>query len=187
MLITDPPCTPTKKWYKSELFNRTGVAGAVLQSPPSPTDSLIDWSFSSNTFQNGRARELKFWENVHPTLYEMCHVSCVRCHLSPVTCHVSPVTFQNICFKQNCIIKKNPLKYWKSGEAWRWRVCYQRGLPRLVLSVRTKWKVTLKTLKKYFKFLNQIIALPNCLINLLNTRDRKCCIYLYYWPWLEGE
>ena len=36
-------------------------------------------------------------------------------------------------------------------------------------------------------FFYQIIALPSFLINLLNTRDRKGPIYLYYGPWLEGE
>ena len=46
-----------------------------------------------------RARELKFWENVHPPKRVkchmsrvMCHVSCVTCHMSRVTCHVSHVT-----------------------------------------------------------------------------------------------
>ena len=40
-----------------------------------------------------------------------CHMSHVTCHMSHVTCHMSHVT---------------------SGEAYQWRVCYQRGLPRLV-------------------------------------------------------
>ena len=48
-----------------------------------------------------------------------CHdVSHVTCHVSRVTCHMSHVFF---CFF-----------FWQSGEAYRWRVCYQRGLPRLV-------------------------------------------------------
>ena len=51
----------------------------------------------------------------------MSHVMChVLYHVSRVTCHVSHVTF---------------FFYGQSGEAYRWRVCYQRGLPRLVLSV----------------------------------------------------
>ena len=36
-------------------------------------------------------------------------------------------------------------------------------------------------------FWDQIIDLYSFLINLLNTRDRKGSIYLYYGPWLEGE
>ena len=70
-----------------------------------------------------------------------CHVSRVTCHLSHVTCHLSPVLFyfkfliyffslknkftKNIYFKK---IRQN-------GGASRWMVCYQRGLPRLVLTV----------------------------------------------------
>ena len=45
--------------------------------------------------QTGRARELKLWENIHPTLCVMCHVSCVMCHLSCAMCHLSPVTCPN--------------------------------------------------------------------------------------------
>ena len=44
--------------------------------------------------QTGRARELKFWENVHPTLCVMCYVSCVRCQVSGVRCQVSGVRCQ---------------------------------------------------------------------------------------------
>ena len=42
----------------------------------------------------------------------MCHVSRVTFHMSYVTCHISCVTY----------------------EAYWWRVCYQRGLPRLVFN-----------------------------------------------------
>ena len=44
-----------------------------------------------------------------------CHVSCVTCHMSHVTCHMFFFFFS------------------QSGEASLWKVCYQRGLPRLVL------------------------------------------------------
>ena len=50
----------------------------------------------------------------------MCHLSHVTCHMSHVTCHVSHVTFFLLLFSG------------LFGEAYRWRVCYQRGLPRLV-------------------------------------------------------
>ena len=46
--------------------------------------------------------------------YVMCHVTR---QVSHVMCHMSHVIF--FFFRQ-------------SGEAYRWRVCYQRGLPRLV-------------------------------------------------------
>ena len=47
-----------------------------------------------------------------------CHVSRVTCHMLHVTCNIFFI-FIFIFFLQ-------------SGEAYRWRVCYQRGLPRLV-------------------------------------------------------
>ena len=49
----------------------------------------------------------------------MCPVSHVMCHVLHVLCHVSFFLF--FFFRQ-------------SGEAYQWRVCYQRGLPRLVLT-----------------------------------------------------
>ena len=65
----------------------------------------------------------------------MCHVSRVTCHMSRVTCHLSPVTCQKMIFLtfnffSSFLCKK---KIGQSGGASRWRVCYQRGLPRLVL------------------------------------------------------
>ena len=48
-----------------------------------------------------------------------CYMSCVTCHVSHVTCHMACVTCHFFFFRQ-------------SGESYRWRVCYQRGLPRLV-------------------------------------------------------
>ena len=45
-------------------------------------------TFAITQSQTGRARELKFWENVHRTICVMCRVSCITCNLSPVTCHM---------------------------------------------------------------------------------------------------
>ena len=62
----------------------------------------------------------------------MCHVSCVTCHVSCVTFHVSHVAchLYLILFFLNTYISFR--KNWKNGGASRWRVYYQRGLPRLV-------------------------------------------------------
>ena len=66
--------------------------------------------------------------NIFITLYifkkppHTCHVSGVTCHVSLVTCHVSPVTCHMSHF---CVCGQ-------SGEASQGRVCYQRGLLRLV-------------------------------------------------------
>ena len=38
-----------------------------------------------------RARELKFWENVHPTPCVTCHISHVRCQVTGDRCHMSCV------------------------------------------------------------------------------------------------
>ena len=50
-------------------------------------------------------------------------MSGVTCPMSPVTCHMSCVTwiFFFIIF------------FWQNGDAYWWRVCYQWGLPRLIL------------------------------------------------------
>ena len=110
----------------ANIFNRPGVAGAVLQSPPSIIDWLIEWlsdplvkiSSKHSQSQTGRARVLKFWENVHPTLYFMCHMSPVNCHVSCVTYHMYFLSFKKIG---------------QRGGASQWRVCYQHGLPCLVI------------------------------------------------------
>ena len=60
----------------------------------------------------------------------MCHVSRVTCHMS----HVFLFYFTFFTTKKNIKIKIiHSEKIGQSGEASRWRVCYQRGLPRLVL------------------------------------------------------
>ena len=86
-----------------------------------------------------RARKLKFLENVHPppcvtcqvshVTWQVSHVTCqvshVRCHMSGVTCQVSRV---------RCHMSYIYIFFLQSDWASRWRVCYQRGLPRLVFN-----------------------------------------------------
>ena len=55
-----------------------------------------------------------------------CHVSHVTCHMSRVTCHMSRVTCHNFFLSF--------FFFGQSVEAYRWRVCYQQGLPRLVFT-----------------------------------------------------
>ena len=62
-----------------------------------------------------------------------CHVSHVMCQVSRVTCQVSCVTFYFFIF------------FLQIGGASRWRVFYQRGLPRLVLTM-----VSLRKSLKHF-------------------------------------
>ena len=56
----------------------------------------------------------------HHVSHVRCHMSRVRRQVSPVRCHMSRVTIFSSFF--SC----------QSGGTSRWRVCYQRGLPRLV-------------------------------------------------------
>ena len=60
----------------------------------------------------------------------MCHVSNVTCHVSGVTCQLSHVTCQFFFLFFFFFFFLG-----QSGEASQGRVCYQRGLPRLVLVV----------------------------------------------------
>ena len=55
--------------------------------------------------------------------YIICHVSHVMCRVSLVMCHVSCVT---------CNYYYYIFFFLQIGGASQWRVCYQRGLPRLV-------------------------------------------------------
>ena len=59
-----------------------------------------------------------------PPQHVTCHVSHVMCHMSHVACHVSIYLF--IYF------------FGQKGGAYCWRVCYQRGLPRLVFIVKVR-------------------------------------------------
>ena len=100
-------------FYK--LINRPGVAGAVLQASCYP---LIN-SFIKSCIT--------------------CHISHVTCHMSRVTCYVSNFMCHISCVMYHlyiyiyiyfCLKNCGPI-----GEVSRWRVCYQRGLPRLVNSL----------------------------------------------------
>ena len=57
------------------------------------------------------------WENIHPhhMSHVTCHVSYVKCHMLFVQCDIFCIFFPS-----------------HIGASW-WRVCFQRGLPRLVL------------------------------------------------------
>ena len=68
------------------------------------------------------------------------------CHMSHVTCHVSPVKKYIFHFSFLIILQK---KNGKSGGARRWRVCYQRGLPRLVTLPLLTVNIALNALLQY--------------------------------------
>ena len=80
--------------------------------------------------QTVRAKELIFERrSTSPYLSRVrCHMSGVTCHVSHVTCHMSRVMCQIFLFFFFFFF------FGQSGEASQGRVCYQRGLPRLVYS-----------------------------------------------------
>ena len=69
-------------------------------------NSMIDSSFCSKSSRHCqsqtvvRARELKFWENVHPhyVWHVTCHMSCVTCQVSHVRYQVSHVVSSSFFF-----------------------------------------------------------------------------------------
>ena len=99
------------------IFNRPGLAGAVLQSTSWLIHSLIQsvrepFPPNHQNIINQKPEELGCMSRV------MCYMSCVTWHVT-VTCHMSNF-------------------FWTSGEAYWWRVYYQRGLPRLVF-LKLEW------------------------------------------------
>ena len=104
-----------------------------------------------------------------------CHVSHVTCHVSHVTCHVSHVT----CHMSHVIYIYFFsfffffffLFFGQSGEAYRWRVCYQRGLPRLVFL----WNMSLSRTLRF-----PIFSKSWCGNNLTGRRRQRCTVW-YKW------
>ena len=68
-------------------------------------------------------------------------------------------------------------KIGQSGGASRWRVCYQRGLPRLVLNVFTSFPWELKYGGRFdlCPLLSSLSPLLSSLIPLLSSGLRCCC------------
>ena len=81
----------------------------------------------------------------------MCHMSHVTCHMSRVTCHVSCVT----CHMSH---------FFSSLEVYWWRVCYQRGLPRLVFLpwpfFSLFWHGTTLSLYLFFRLFSTLLFIP---------------------------
>ena len=100
-------------------------------------------------------RELKFLENVHPhnVSHVMCHVSHVRCPVPSDRClfyiYIYFILFYFILF-------------WQSDWVSRWRLCYQRGLHRLVLYYR-EWLTFILRFRP-LHFLVKLQELKSCWI-----------------------
>ena len=86
-----------------------------------------------------------------------CHMSYITCHVSHVTCHISHVIFFLLLFRTKC-----------SGEAYWRRVCYQRGLPRLVFDIF--WRL-------------EVVGRPNLLLRITKFKVMftESAIFVYIW------
>ena len=79
-------------------------------------------------------------------------MSHVTCHVSRVTCPMSHVIFFFFFFG-------------RTAEAYRWRVCYQRGLPRLVY------------ITYHFFFIYYMYNIKKNLYHILMHSYKKKCIF----------
>ena len=72
------------------------------------------------------------YRDVHVSHFT-CHISCVTCLVSHVTCHMSRFT----CRVSHvfCLLFFSFFLKQSGGASW-WRVCYQWGLPRVVLCMQ---------------------------------------------------
>ena len=141
------------------------------------TYPLVQISSKHCQSQTGRDRELKFWENFHPTLGVRCQVSGVTCHLSSVTCHLSPVTCQMSIFSHFFPIFLKLLRKLDNlvelvGGGFR----YQRGLPHLVFIKKDTKLDTLAIIDNYNFYDTQ-----TDMKNLWPTRPKKPS------PWKERK
>ena len=123
--------------YPRGVFNRPGVVGAVLESASSLIKSLSQ-PFPPNLQDiiNHKPEKLSSWNfermfTFHNMSHVVCHVSRVTCHMSCVMCHISRVT----CHMWHVTCDISHFFFWQSGEVYPLRVCYQRGLPRLVYGI----------------------------------------------------
>ena len=93
------------------------------------------------------------WENVH-----LPHLSCVMCEMSLVICHMLCVMYHmlRLTINMSCVFL---IYFLQCGGASWWRVCYQRGLPHLVIFILLlfiweilMWKSQKKLIKKKCSF-----------------------------------
>ena len=122
-----------------------------------PTNTFVidkesRWSFCSDIFKSPSLQKcmslgLEILRECSPL--STCHMSCVMCHMSHVKYH-----------------RWYLFLFFQRGEANQWRVCYQRGLTRLVLLINM-WIVSDSPGLKDFLAMSAV-AMWEC----LHTRSR---------------
>ena len=91
--------------------------------------------------QTFRARELSFWENVHPALHVTCPISHVMCHVSHVTCLPRLV----LTWVNARITNYSELEYLSGG--WDLHYLYIAFSALLEARAEAKTKISIKILK----------------------------------------
>ena len=122
-----------KQFWSTNILDQKGSSRGCSTNTFA-TDQLINWwshPYPPN-LQNiitPIPLELRTW-NFYPT-FAVLNVSCVLCHMPHVNCHVLHIT-------KKCIyIFFLSFSGQRIGGIW-WRVCYYRGLPRIVLIVNSQ-------------------------------------------------
>ena len=103
-------------------------------------------------------------------MFTSLHLSHVPCHISHVTCHMSHVTCDIFSF----------LFFLQIGETSRWRVCYQRGLPSLVLCLL----MILSSLHCFV--LTQLFCLHSAKVLHQNGLSSHICKFLTQWKLIHS-
>ena len=121
----------TRNRRKSSILNKPGVAGDVLQTPPSLINLSNNWWFVqiSSYLCISKTIQLGTW-HFETILITPC-VSCVTCHMTCDTWHVTWYVTNDMSY-----VKREHRKKGKNGGASRGRVCYQRALPLLWTVIR---------------------------------------------------
>ena len=134
-----------------ELFSGGSVINGAY---PLQLSHSFNWSsFRSGTSryclsQTVRAGELKFRQNVHPPQCVTCHMS----HVTGVTYQVSGVRCQ-VFQKVVELVGVQPVSPgWGVNISSRCRVCYQRGLPRLVSELIEKLTMSRLIHQRHFNW-----------------------------------
>ena len=127
------------------VFHRPGVAGAVLQRASSLIDSFIALTESSSSSQSSKYHKSQAERARELTFLESDHPP------PRLTCHVSG-----------------------GRSASRWRVCYQRGLPRLV-SLATQTIFSL--FKSFYSIIQYLLFTFRLFIHLLFILLTIICPY----------
>ena len=136
LLITQKNCIAYNFWelefaihFKQTECSRgcsinTFVINSYIQSVSDPFPPNLQQTFIPKPVAPGS------WH--FERMFTSLHLSHVKCHVSHVKCHRSQVTCQMLQFIYIYIYFVVVVFFWQSGKASQWRVCYQRGLPRLV-------------------------------------------------------